>query len=314
MKRKYENHNFKQKSLKKIEQVNAIIDEYTGRQLTLRQMFYQLVARGIVKNSKNEYDNLGNLIANARYAGLIDWEKIEDKTRDYQGSYGLSWTPAEQIENAVKYFRLNKWQNQPIYVEVWCEKDAMIDIVKRGCRTTGTPCFSTRGYCSASELWRAANHFIRRSDCKERHIIYLGDHDPSGVDMPRYIAEKMKLFGADVEIHRIALTMEQIQQFNPPPSFVKTTDARKTGYIEKYGDTCWELDALKPGFVEQLVDSAIRPYIDQRILAETLAQEEEQRKELQLISDNYLKIAELVMQNYYNADKKNNAVDTGRKD
>lgn len=290
MKRKYLNHNFKAKSLKKIEQVNTIIDEYSGNQLTLRQMFYQLVARGYIENSQKEYDKLGNLVSDARYAGLIDWEAIEDKTRHYQGSFGLSWTPAEKIQYVAEHFSLNKWQNQPVYIEVWCEKDAMIDIVRRGCRPTNTPCFSCRGYCSASELWRAANHFIRRHDCKERHIIYLGDHDPSGIDMPRYIAERMKLFGADVEIHRIALTMEQIQLFSPPPSFVKANDSRKTGYIEKYGDTCWELDALKPGFVEALVDSAIRPYIDQRILAETLALEQEQQRELQTISDNYDKL------------------------
>lgn len=292
MKRKYENHNFKTKSLKRIEQVNAIIDEYTGRQLTLRQMFYQLVARGYIENSKKEYDNLGSLISKARYAGLIDWEKLEDKTRDYCGSSRYNSTPAEHIENAVEYFSLNYWTNQPVYLEVWCEKDAMIDIVAAGCRDTETPYFSCRGYCSASSLYRAAQHFIRRNDCKERHIIYLGDHDPSGKDMPRYLAERFKLFGASVEIHPIALTMEQIQLFNPPPSYVKATDTRKTGYIEKYGDTCWELDALPVGFVEKLVDSAIRPYIDEKIVAETLAKEAEQKRELQLIADNYFEIVD----------------------
>ena len=292
MRKKYKEHTFKAKSLAKLELVNSIIDEYRGYDLTLRQCFYQMVARGFIPNTKKEYDNLGILITNARYAGLIDWEKIEDKTRNYQGSYSLSWTPAEKLQSAAKYFHLHKWQNQPNYVEVWCEKDAMIDIVARGCRATQTPYFSTRGYCSASELWRAANHFIKRNDCKGRYIIYLGDHDPSGVDMPRYLDERMKLFGADVEIRRIALTMEQIKTFNPPPSFVKATDTRRTGYIEKYGETCWELDALKPGFVEQLVDSAIRPLMDEKILAQTLELEKEQRRELELVADNYDAIVE----------------------
>ena len=287
MKQKYLNHNFKAKSLAKIERINAIINEYRGRELTLRQMFYQLVARGFIENSKKEYDNLGNLVSNARYAGLIDWETIEDRTREYLGSSRINFTPSEEIEFTAKNFTLDKWTNQPVYLEVWLEKDAMKTVVARGCRATGTPYFSTRGYCSASELWRAAQHFIKRADCKERHIIYLGDHDPSGIDMPRYLDERLKLFGADVEIHRIALTMEQVQEFNPPPSFVKATDTRGTGYIEKYGETCWELDALKPGYVENLVDSAIRPYFDEKIFAETKALERDQKRELQFISDNY---------------------------
>lgn len=297
MKKKFEDHKFLKKSIVKIDHVNSIIDEYRGKSLTLRQVFYQLVARGFVENSKNEYDKLGALISNARYAGLIDWNVIEDKTRNHVGNYGSSWTPAEKIKSAAEYFRLNKWQNQPVYVEVWCEKDAMVDVVKSGCRPTGTPCFSCRGYCSASEMYRAAKHFIYRADCKERHIIYLGDHDPSGVDMPRYIADRMKLFGASVEIHRIALTMEQIQQFNPPPSYVKATDTRKTGYIKKYGDTCWELDALKPGFVEELVDSAIRPYFDEKIYEQVLALEKEQRAELQLVADNYHEVVAYLQRN-----------------
>ena len=287
MKKKYEEHKFKAKNLKKIERINNIIGEYRGRDLTLRQMFYQLVARGFIENTKNEYEKLSDLIANARYAGLIDWNAIKDKTRAYYGSSRYNSTPAQSIESTAKYFSLDYWTNQPVYLEVWCEKDAMIDIVASGCRDTETPYFSTRGYCSASSLYRAAQHFIDRNDCKERHIIYLGDHDPSGKDMPRYIAEKFKLFGASVEIHPIALTMEQIQQFNPPPSYVKATDTRKTGYIEKYGDTCWELDALPVGYVEELVDSAIRPYIDEKILAETLALEAEQRRELKFVADNY---------------------------
>lgn len=287
MKKKFENHDFKAKSLAKIERINSIIDEYKSQQLTLRQMFYQLVARGFIENSQREYKNLGNLISQARYAGLIDWDVIEDRTRSYLGSSRYNSTPASEIRYAADFFRLDKWTNQPIYVEVWLEKQAMEPIIARGCLPTGTPYFCCRGYCSASELYRAAQHFIKREDCKERHIIYLGDHDASGLQMPEYIADRMKLFGAQVEIHRIALTMEQIQTFNPPPSYVKVTDTRGSGYIEKYGDTCWELDALKPGYVEKLVDDAIRPYFDEKIHADVLAMEQEQRRELELLAENY---------------------------
>ena len=288
MKIKYEEHKFNQKSLDLIERINSVITEYSqqGYDLTLRQTYYQLVARRLIENTEKSYKRTGDLINNARLAGLIDWNAITDRTRNLRGGVS-NFTPAEIIETQARYFHLNNWTNQPNYVEVWIEKDALIDVVGTACYKTDTPFFSCRGYCSQSEMWQAAQRFIRKNNCNGHYIIYLGDHDPSGIDMTRDIYDRMKLFGASVEVRRIALTMEQINTFNPPPNPAKITDKRAKAYIKKFGESSWELDALEPQFIGQLIDSEICPLMDEQILAETRALELEQQRELQFICNHY---------------------------
>lgn len=288
MKIKYEEHKFNGKSLDIIEHANTIIEEYSrqGYNLTLRQTYYQLVARGFIENSESSYKRTGDIINNARLAGLVDWEAITDRTRNLRGG-NANILPSKIIKTDAEFFSLDKWTNQPNYVEVWVEKDALIDVVGKGCRETDTQYFSCRGYCSQSEMWQAAQRFIKKGDRAGRYLIYLGDHDPSGIDMTRDITDRMKLFGANVEIRRIALTMEQIKTFNPPPNPAKLTDRRATAYIKQFGEHSWELDALEPQFIRQLIDSEIRPLMDEKILAQTLELEKEQRRELEFVADNY---------------------------
>ena len=288
MKIKYEEHKFNGKSLDIIEHANTIIEEYSrqGYNLTLRQTYYQLVARGFIENSESSYKRTGDIINNARLAGLVDWKAITDRTRNLRGG-NANILPSKIIKNDAEFFSLDKWTNQPNYVEVWVEKDALIDVVGKGCRETDTHYFSCRGYCSQSEMWQAAQRFIKKGDRAGRYLIYLGDHDPSGIDMTRDITDRMKLFGANVEIRRIALTMEQIKTFNPPPNPAKLTDRRATAYIKQFGEHSWELDALEPQFIRQLIDSEIRPLMDEKILAQTLELEKEQRRELEFVADNY---------------------------
>ena len=203
---------------------------------------------------------------------------------------GTYISPAERIEIEADYYRIGRWTNQPNYVEVWVEKDAMVEIVGKACNKTDTPFFSCRGYCSQSEMWQAAQRFIRRKDREGRYIIYLGDHDPSGIDMTRDIADRLDLFGANVEVQRIALTMEQINAFNPPPNFAKITDSRAGAYIKAFGKDSWELDALEPQFVTNLIDSHVRALMDDSILAEIFKLEREQRQQLKLVADNYFDV------------------------
>ena len=291
MKIKFEEHNFKPKTLELINKVNALLDEYHGMQLTLRQMFYRLVARGHIENTAKTYKNLGNVINDGRMAGLIDWSAFEDRTRDYQGGDNVYLSPAEKIRSQAEYFSIGRWFNQPNYLEVWVEKDAQIDIVGRACSDTSTVHFSCRGFCSATAMFDAAQRFKDEKECgRDCHLLYLGDHDPSGLDMPRDIVKRLKTFGAVVDFRRIALTQEQIQKFNPPPCYTKITDPRAKDYLTKFGDNSWELDALEPHFIQDLIRAEIDPLIDKKILAETLALEEEQRRELQLIADNYEEI------------------------
>lgn len=288
MKIKYVERKFNQRSLELIERINAVIDDYSRQSysLTLRQTYYQLVARNFIENTEKSYKRTGELINDARLAGLIDWTAITDRTRNLRGG-NVNWTPSERIESVAKYFMLDKWTNQPNYLEVWVEKDALIEVVGQACYKSDTPYFSCRGYCSQSEMWKAAQRFIRKADRAGRYIVYLGDHDPSGLDMTRDISDRMKLFGASVEVRRIALTMEQIQALKPPPNFAKTTDARAEAYIKQFGESSWELDALEPRFIEQIITEEVAALMDAHIVQQTLNLEQSMREELKLISNNY---------------------------
>lgn len=287
-KERYKNIKFRDKSLQLIELVNSVIEEYNaqGYELTLRQVYYQLVARGFIPNNERSYKNLGNLINDGRLAGLIDWLAIVDRTRNLR-KHSHWETPESVIESAKYSYMLNRWEEQPNYVEVWVEKDALIGIVSQACSKLDVPHFSCRGYTSQSEMWLAAQRFKRQGWRNSRTIIHLGDHDPSGIDMSRDIQERMDLFGADVEVKRVALTMEQIETFNPPPNPTKLSDARATGYISKYGYECWELDALEPKVITELIENEVTALMDWDLFNSVVEKEKTDKNNIQKICDNY---------------------------
>lgn len=289
--RKYKDIRFHGKSLETIERVNAIVEEYEaqGYELTLRQVYYQLVARGFIPNNERSYKNLGSLINDGRLAGLIDWYAIVDRTRNLRRN--SHWNCPEDVIDSARYsYMLDRWENQPNYVEVWVEKDALIGIVSQICRELDVPHFSCRGYTSQSEMWSAAQRFIRQNHRESRTIIHLGDHDPSGIDMTRDIQERMDMFGADVYVKRVALTMEQIEKFSPPPNPTKLSDARASGYIEEYGHECWELDALEPKVITSLIRDEVTALCDSDLLYEIEHREETDKTNIKLISQHYERV------------------------
>lgn len=284
----YKDVRFQTKSLELIELVNQVIAEYSaqGYELTLRQAYYQLVARGYIPNNERSYKNIGNLINDGRLAGLIDWYAITDRTRNLRGN--SHWdTPADVI-NSVRYsYLLDKWEGQPNYVEVWVEKDALVDVVGQACRPLDIPFFSCRGYTSQSEMWSAAQRFIGQADREQRIIIHLGDHDPSGIDMTRDIQDRLDLFGSNVYVKRVALTMGQIATYNPPPNPAKITDSRASKYIEEYGDESWELDALEPKVITDLIKNEVTAYRDDELYREICSRESRGKEELKMLCNRY---------------------------
>lgn len=285
----YKEINFRGKSLELIELINQVVDEYSsqGYELTLRQTYYQLVARGYIPNNERSYKNIGNLINDGRLAGLIDWHSITDRTRNLRRN--SHWTtPSSVIESAMYSYMLDKWEGQPNYVEVWVEKDALVDIVGQACGGIDTPFFSCRGYTSQSEMWSAAQRFIRQNRIRDNcFIIHLGDHDPSGIDMTRDIQERLWMFGADVEVKRVALTMEQVQTYNPPPNPAKITDSRCGKYMEEFGDESWELDALEPQMMTRLIRDEVTALRDDDIYQAVCDREAKEKEELRMISRRY---------------------------
>ncbi len=284
---KYKDIKFRDKSLDLINWVNEIVETYSdqGYNLTLRQLYYQFVARDIIPNNQKQYDNLGELVNNARLAGLVDWYAIEDRTRNVRNTF--HWQdPSRLLQSAAQQFSLNKWEGQPDYVEVWVEKDALVEVIGKPAEAYDVPYFSCRGYVSQSEMWAAARRIESKLNEHERAvIIHLGDHDPSGKDMTRDIEERIRTFIANdgyydecFSINRIALNMEQIERYNPPPNPAKLTDSRCGKYIREYGYESWELDALEPSVLDNLISETILCYLD-KPLYDSMARKEEKIKD-----------------------------------
>lgn len=259
-----------------IDQAIDIISDYQsqGFTLTLRQLYYQFVSKDLIPNHDKEYKRLGNIITDARMTGQIAWDAIEDRGRGKKG-----WLIEEDI-NQILYelpyaYAADFWADQDRYIEVWVEKDALSSVVEKACRPYRVGYMACKGYLSASEAWRAGKRMEEaRNNGKSPLVIHLGDHDPSGLDMTRDNTERLDTFSWDhVEVQRIALNRDQIDRYNPPPNPAKITDSRADGYIRRHGNLSWELDALPPQTLVDLVQAAIKPHIDPEPWAEAKARE-----------------------------------------
>ena len=299
MKQQFTDKNFSAKTLAQIQQANAIIADYIrqGYTLTIRQLYYRFVAGGFLENTERSYKNLVNTMSEARLAGLVDWDAIEDRTRSLR-YYPSSDSASDTIYDAFLRHRVDMWESQPYYIEVWVEKEALANVVQRACNNRRVPHFSNRGYVSQSEMYGAAQRLAAKylEHNKAVKIIHLGDHDPSGIDMSRDIEARLNLMmgGADLDFSRIALNWEQIEQYNPPPNFAKSTDSRFKSYWEEYGGDSWELDALEPAVLEQLITASIEPFIDGRQWADDLEREREERELLFQASEQWEEIVDFL--------------------
>lgn len=287
----YKDKAFRSDSLAIIDKADEIINEFIekGYDLTLRQLYYQFVARGIIENTEKSYKRLGGILNDARLVGMIDWTSIVDRTRFIRDN--SHWTsPQSILQSAYDSYRIDKWSNQPYRVEVWIEKDALIGVIERTCKILDVAHFSCRGYVSQSEMWSAAQRYIgyANNDQQQVVIIHLGDHDPSGIDMTRDIIDRIMMFtdNCGSSIDRIALNMPQIEELSPPPNPAKLTDSRCQGYIEKYGHKSWELDAIPPDMLSKLVTDTIFKYRDLDLWKEMTEREDEERELIQGAIDN----------------------------
>lgn len=297
MKRRYKDVNFRSSTLEIIREANEILDDYReqGFDLTLRQLYYQFISRDMFDetwidkktgstNNERSYKKLGEIINNGRLTGLIDWNSIVDRTRSIK--INSHWESVSDILHAsASQYHVDRWDEQETRVEVWIEKDALIDVVASVCGELDVPYFSCRGYVSQSAMWRASRR-IDELDC-EVIVLHLGDHDPSGIDMSRDIQDRLSMFevGNVCEIRRIALTMEQVEELNPPPNPTKITDSRSNEYIARYGSDCWELDALEPSYLVNLIDSNVRRYIDIDMMDNMVRREEQGKRLLRKFAD-----------------------------
>lgn len=286
-----------------IDAANKILQELNdkGFTVTLRQLHYQFVSRQIrigtdketnapviYSNTQQSYKRLGNIISEARLAGLVDWSMMEDRLRSLDGLN--HWDSPDQIIRAIaQQYRTDRWEGQKYRPEVWIEKDALAGVVENVCNELRVRFFACRGYVSQSAQYAASKRFIEaRRDGQIPIVFHLGDHDPSGLDMSRENRAKFALLtGHNVELRRLALNHDQVLQYDPPPNPAKMGDSRAEDYVAQYGEESWELDALSPEVIEDLIRDAITPLIDRKKWDRAVRREEKERNLIQKVSTNW---------------------------
>ncbi|TXH10976.1 MAG: hypothetical protein E6R03_14810 [Hyphomicrobiaceae bacterium] len=293
----------------------AILDEYQrqGLRMSLRQLYYQFVSRNLCENTPAAYNRLGSYISQAREAGFIDWDAIEDR-----GRTPTIWSDHNNIdaavEDAIQRFRLPRLMGQPTYVELWVEKDALSGVLRNIASQYHIPVVVNRGYSSSSAMRESGERIrdaIERYGSERGLVIYLGDHDPSGEDMVRDITERLELFSnkgivcVDLEsnecvpfgtngngsghamnwlheddvvvgVTKLALTSAQVKKYKPPPNPAKLSDTRAKKYIKKHGTSSWEVDALPPDVLKNMIQEALEKNLNMTKMRSIIAEEKKQ--------------------------------------
>jgi hypothetical protein len=277
-----------------IRRANHILDDYArqGFVLTLRQLYYQFVAKGFLRNADKSYVLLGRIVGAARLAGRIDWSYLEDRTRNLR-SLAMFGGPGDAVRRVAEWYREDLWRNQKYRPEVWIEKDALLGMVQGVCEENGVPYFSCRGYTSLSEMYEASVRFKGYSaDGKIPYVIHLGDHDPSGIDMSRDIVDRIAdTFRTGHQFVRVALNMDQIEELNPPPNPAKVTDSRFAAYLKKFGNESWELDALDPPTFRSLILDQVESLRDKARWDKDVAASEKSKRDLEAVSEDWDSVA-----------------------
>jgi hypothetical protein len=280
--RKYQDIRFRADTLELIDKIVELTKQYEaqGYTLTVRQLHYQFVSRGWLPNTEKTYDRLQTTISNGRLAGLISWTAIEDRGRGLKGLRTQN-SPAAAVAAARASYRIDLWAGQDWRPEVWVEKQALEGVIGGICNELRVDFYACKGYDSQSMSWEAGQRFADYVRRGQRPIVFhLGDHDPSGRDMTRDNRERLSMFaGVPVMVQRLALNLDQVDRYSPPPNPTKATDARAFGYgqymEENFRDPqeCWELDALDPPVIRQLVSDAVGRVRDEKVWDERLDQE-----------------------------------------
>jgi hypothetical protein len=268
--------------------VNQVIRQYT-MPLTLRQIYYRLVAAGLIPNRRSSYNGLSAQLVKAREEGDVNAARIVDRHRSIEDRAFDS--PQDFFDAAVytaehKYFR-RFWKTQPVYVETWVEKDALSQVISDAVQELNTIVAPSKGYASYSYIQKALDRFStnRGEDVDKVVVLYLGDHDPSGLDMTRDLQERFNNYGRgnffDVEVKRIALNYNQVRQYNLLPAPTKIQDSRAAGYMAEYGNECWELDALDPNVLVDLARTSVEGEVqDWDAWDEAKEEDESERQEI----------------------------------
>lgn len=251
------------------------------RPVTVRQVFYQAVSRGLVEKSEREYKNVvGRLLVNMRREGIIPYSWITDATRWMRKPETFDGL-AHALREMARYYRRSLWSEAPVYVEIWCEKDALAGVLYEVTDEYDVPLMVGRGFSSLSYLHSAAE--AMRAAGKPVHVYYFADHDPSGLTAMRVAHRELRAFAPDVELHfhHAAVTWEQVERWRLPTRPTKKTDSRAKRYGNK---PSVELDAIPPDRLRMLVRECIERHIDPGVLERLEQIEREERRVLEQLA------------------------------
>jgi len=302
-----------------VDHISEICADYArqGYFLTLRGLYYQLVGRGLfpdsrrftwtgtrwtpdpegTKNALPNYRWLIWLATKARLGGHLDWDHLVDNERNL-AALGHWNNPADIIHSAAAGYRIDMWYDQPRRVEVWVEKAALGNVVSRAAQAWDVGWMACKGYVSLSEMYEAGRRLAGyiNNDGQDVTILYLGDHDPSGIDMTRDIADRLQMFTRAgpprLEVRRIALNLDQIRQMDLPSDPAKLGDSRTNSYIQEFGEDCWELDAMDPPAMDRLIRDAIAGLVDQDLYDERQARQNSERETLGQVNNHWDQVVE----------------------
>lgn len=297
----YRDHTFNKRTVDMLKHATAIVDDMRsqGFKLTLRQLYYQLVIQNLIENNLSEYKKLGRIVTSARESGRMDWLAIEDRGRGAYGPHCVE-DPDELVKGIEDGLKFSQWDRQDHYLEVWVEKQALEAVVARPCNRLDVVYMACKGYLSASEAWRAGQRYARRIAMGKKPIlIHLADHDPSGLNMTEDNRDRVRLFAEEqgIEIKRIALNMDQVKKYSPPENPAKEKDARFADYKKRFGTKSWELDALSPKILDDLITKHINKYRDTAKWDETIVAQEEAKRPLIALSDHWSEVEQFMRDN-----------------
>lgn len=313
----YEGYKPNKKTKPLLDTIVTVVESYKrqGLRLTLRQLYYQLVSKDLIPNCEAEYKRVGTIVSRARLGGILDWDAIEDRVRTPERPPEFD-SLDDLVDAAFNSFRLPRLEGQERYVELWVEKDALAGVLAPIARRYHVTLMVNRGYSSTSAMRESGLRV--REQCekigtRKTIILYLGDLDPSGEDMVRDIDKRLFDFvnrgllvkysagrpykGGEVdiedanarasrmpeisiEVKKIALTPEQVDEHNPPPNPAKLTDSRAAKYVEEHGEHSWEVDALPPSVLRNIIEEELDELIDEELVAHVTEREEREKQRL----------------------------------
>ncbi len=252
--------------------------------LSVRQLFYQLVTRGVIEKTEASYKRVCDASAQMRLAGELDYRKMTDGHRSRRVVYAHDGLRSA-LADAYDFYRRDYWREQPETIEVWCEKDALTGVVQPVCDRFGVTYVATRGFPSITLRFESAQAL--RETGKPATIFYFGDHDASGRQISDNLETELRQHGADVTVERVALNPDHIAEYGLPTRPGKWSDSRQAAFAARYGDAAVELDALPPDVLTTIVEACIVSAIDLaawRRVAEVEALERQTLESLALVN------------------------------